>query len=208
MSRPVLRIPGCLPLLLSFACSGPEDDGVTTKITGSNADGDDDDDDASDTTPTTGSAGGPPVITDLLANAPTLAQNGAIVVSATVIDADGLDTIVGGELTTPDGSASYGDFVALGGGGYQIELTWKMIGETATIEFMGPEQVRVLRAEFVDAAGNIAERTLELRLACASGAACASECVTLETDERHCGVCGNACDQIFECSDGECYYAY
>lgn len=205
MFRPALVIPGFLPLVLSFACSGPDDEGVTTKISASEAGSDDD---SGDPTPTTGSPGGGPVITDLVANAPTLAQNGAVILSATVLDPDGLDTIVGGELTTPDGSKSYGAFVRVSNGGYQIALTWTMVGETETIEFMAPEQVRVFRAEFVDDAGNIAERTLELRLSCVSGAACASKCVVLDDDHEHCGVCGNACGDYESCDNGTCDYNY
>lgn len=68
-----------------------------------------------------------------------------------------------------------------------------------------------LRADFVDAAGNIGSAELSI-LACASGlATCpmASEggalaCVDLQSDEDHCGSCDEVCSSDYECVDGNC----
>lgn len=197
MYRPSLLIPACLPLFLSFACSGSDGE-TTTESTGTNDD--------STAEPTTASPSGAPVVMELLSNAPGLTENEGIVLTAVVVDPDGLDTIVGGKLTSEDGSAFYGAFAHIGGGTFQIAITWAMIGQTEKIEFLGPAQQRLFKADFFDVDGNHGYRTLELSLTCKNGGACASQCVYISEDTENCGKCGNVCMEGFKCIGGDCYY--
>lgn len=153
--------------------------------------------------PTTGSAAGAPVVKELLSNAPGLSENQGIVFTAIVIDPDGLDTIVGGKLTSADGSAFYGAFANIGGGTFQIALAWQMIGQTEKIQFTGTTKARVFKADFFDIDGNHGYRTLEIQLNCADGAVCDNRCVSLESNTENCGSCGKVCANSY-CIDGAC----
>lgn len=198
MYRPALSIPTCLHLFLSFACSGGDGDAMTDS--GSETAG------GGTSEPTTGSPAGAPVVMELLSNASGLTENEGIIVTAIVVDPDGLDTIVGGKLTSEDGTAFYGAFAHIGGGTFQLALTWPMIGQTEKIQFMGTSKIRVFKADFFDVDGNHGYRTIEIQLNCADGAACDNQCVSLEDDDDNCGVCGNVCKDNYSCSNGDCSY--
>jgi hypothetical protein len=199
MYRPALSIPACLHLFLSFACSPGDGDGLTESSDGT---------DGATSMPTTGAPAGAPVVMEFLSNAPGLTENEAIILTAIVVDPDGLDTIVGGKLTSEDGSAFYGAFAHIGGGTFQIALAWQMIGQTEKIEFMGAAQSRVFKADFFDVDGNHGHRTLEIQLTCKNGGACASKCVYLSEDDNNCGMCGKVCDEGYSCKSGKCSYGY
>ncbi len=201
MHRPSFSIPAGLPLLLCFACPGTND-GETEAATAATEVVVDSD------TPTTSSPAGAPVVMELLANTAMITESEPITFTAIVVDPDGLDTIVGGKLTTEDGSGFYGAFAHIGGGTFQIVLTFELIGQSSKIEFVGPEQARVFKADFVDVDGNHGAATIEIKLSCASQAACASKCVDLSDDDDNCGQCGKVCDPdaYLQCKDGMCGY--
>jgi len=202
----------CIPLLLSFACSGPDDGGTSADTT---SDGDTSagiTDSGDEPTTTMGSPAGAPMVMEMLANTTNITKGEPITFTAIVIDPDGLDTIVGGKLMTEDGTGFYGAFAHIGGGTFQILLTWELIGQTSTIEFKGASQVRVFLADFIDVDGNHGTKTIEITLGCDSGAACDSKCVDLMVDDFNCGICGRACDpydyEASDCNDGECGFSY
>lgn len=205
MHRPTFSIPAGLPLLLCFAWPGCNDGETdTSAVTDPSTDPATGDEPPT----TTNSPTGAPVVMELLTNKPTLTEGEPITFTAIVVDPDGLDTIVSGKLTTEDGGGFYGAFAHIGGGTFQIVLTFELIGETSKIEFKGPEQPRVFKAEFADIDGNVGSRTVEIKLSCASNAACASQCVELDDDTDHCGVCGNKCVEGYSCINGDCSYGY
>ncbi len=210
MFRPALAIP-CIPLALSFACSGSDDE-VTTKSSAVDDTNGETSANPSDTgdepTTTMGTPSGAPVVMELLANTNTISESEPITFTATVVDGDGLDTIVGGKLTTEDGTGFYGAFAHIGGGTYQIVLTWDLIGQTAKIEFKGASNVRVFQADFVDVDGNHGTKTIEIILTCATGAACNSDCIDLTEDNYNCGQCGETCQYYESCIDGLCDYGF
>ena len=203
MFRPALAIP-CVPLLmLSFACSN--DDGETTKSSAlsGNEDGGGDSSEGDGPTTTMGAPGSDPVVIELLADRTSMTEGDSVTFTAVVVDADGLDTIVGGKLLTADGTGFYGAFAALGGGTYQIVLSWTMIGETTKIEFAGQSQMRGFLADFVDLDGKHGTRTIEIKLTCDDGSACDGSCVNLDYDPDNCGKCGVVCFSDY-CYDGNC----
>ncbi|MBK7827524.1 hypothetical protein [Nannocystis sp.] len=190
-----------MPLLLSFACAGPADgstDGTSSGDTGST-------DTGGDTPTTTGAPSGAPMVMELLASAPSLTENEAIILTAIVVDPDGLDTIVAGKLTSEDGSVYYGAFAHMGGGTYQLPLSWEQLGMAEKIDFNGYEQMRVLKADFQDIDGNHGERTIAIKLTCDTPGACDGTCTDLLEDDHNCGQCGETClDFMYGCKNGEC----
>jgi hypothetical protein len=201
-----VNVPPCaddpgLHLFLSFGCSGGDGDAMTESGGATDVGG------TSQPT-TTGSPDGAPVVMELLSNAPGLTENEGIILTAIVVDPEGLDTIVGGKLTSEDGSAFYGAFAHIGGGTFQLALVWQMIGQTEKIQFMGTSKVRVFKADFFDVDGNHGYRTIEIQLNCADGDACASKCVSLADDRDNCGACGKVCQEGYSCMGGDCSYGY
>lgn len=196
---------------LALACNDPDDgSGSATESTGQPT--------TSQPTgqPTTGSAAGAPVVMELLSNPSVLSYRDAITFTAIVSDPDGLDTIVAGKLVSPDGSVFYGAFAGLGGGTYQIVMSWDMIHTASPIEFTGFNQVREFKADFSDVDGNHATATLAITLDCAAyldacnggscerPAVCGGDCVDLATDRDHCDKCGRDCGPGTDCYSGKC----
>ncbi len=156
-------------------------------------------------------ADGPRII-DLSINTTMATPSTTLTISAIVTDPDGIDDLIGGTLKSPTG-ASYGAFqTSAAEGSYELMLTWTQLNTVQPILFDAPI-TRDIIAEFYDQAGNRVQRSLSLTLACdvANGAACEpGQCFNLNTDNDHCGSCGNAvtgdvyCDQGQPaCSDGD-----
>lgn len=76
-----------------------------------------------------------PTILSLKTNVLTVKDTDRLVVSAVVTDPDGIDDLIGGELTTADGTATYGAFATdAGEGAYSIVLSWGDLNTAETIE--------------------------------------------------------------------------
>lgn len=190
-----------IPLLLSFACSGSEDDAATrTGADGNSAN------DTGDESATMGTPAGAPVVMELLANTAGITEREPIIFTAIVVDPDGLDTIVGGKLMTWDGEAFYGAFAHIGGGTFQIALSWELIGQSSKIEFTGALDTRMFLADFIDIDGNHGTKTIKIELRCDTGAACNSVCLDIDSRTDNCGQCGRVCALNQKCYDGECSY--
>lgn len=195
---------------LALACNDPDDgSGSATETSGQPTTGQ----------PTTGSAAGAPVVMELLSNPTELVAYKAITFTAIVSDPDGLDTIVAGKLVSPDGSAFYGAFASLGGGTYQLVMSWDMISAAAPIDFTGATQAREFKADFSDVDGNHATASITITLDCATflldsnwcngnacerPAVCGGDCVDLASDREHCGKCGRDCGPGGGCYSSQC----
>src|SRR5262245_1965863 len=65
-----------------------------------------------------------PVILSLTTNVSDITQGESIRIVAVVAEPSGLQNLVGGTLTTPDGSKAYSGFVAANQGTYNLDLSW------------------------------------------------------------------------------------
>jgi hypothetical protein len=151
-------------------------------------------------------------------NVPALDGQGetpAVTFTAVVTDPDGVDDVIGGSLLDQSG-APYGAFATSGQeGAYEMTLTWDQIDTVAAIDFdPGPGASRTFTAEFFDASGKKATRSISLSLTCNGSSACdgqcglarcTTECVWLDSTEN-CGACGNDCGSGWcETEDGAPY---
>ena len=138
-----------------------------------------------------------PTILSLKTNVLTVKDTDRLVVSAVVTDPDGIDDLIGGELTTADGTATYGAFATDAGEvAYSIVLSWGDLNTAETIETLAGETVpRTLKATFFDVAGHAAHRDVTVDIGCAgNNASCGGTCAP--TDElTSCGTCGHSCPQ-------------
>ena len=147
----------------------------------------------------TPSASGP-TITALSASG-TLTNNGYVTLSATVSDPDGVGDLSGGTLNLLDGT-SLGPFTGAVGS-YTFTLTWGGSLPASAINFASAAGSLQLEAKFYDRASNVSTRRLTLSLQCNSGtAACSGECVTVATDDMHCGRCNNPVAEGATCVGG------
>lgn len=150
--------------------------------------------------------GAGPEVLSLVAGDGGLFEGSDILISATVSDPDGVEDVQGGALSVQDGSL-LADFLPLGAGTWQLVLPWEVLDAAHPIV----NGSLILRADFVDAAGNMGSAEVSI-VACASGlTTCpiASEggalaCVDLQADEDHCGSCGEDCSTYYECVEGNC----
>jgi hypothetical protein len=167
---------------------------------------------------TAGSEAGGPKILQLLTNVNTITEGEAVLITAVVTDPDGVDDLIGGSLTSEDGSIGYGAFATSGEeGAYSLSLPWGMIHQAQAIEFETPSIKRVFRAEFFDQGGKSAWKTVELTLNCGDGlrvtpAACGGKCTDLDSDSEHCTKCSIACDPYNDnvgiCENSACLPTY
>jgi hypothetical protein len=110
-----------------------------------------------------------PEIISLGTNVGTLGEGESFVVSAIVIDPDGVDDIIGGQLFTEDESAAYGSFqTAAEEGAYMLVLTFEQILAVQDGLVEAPPVTRTFRAEFFDQSGNSATGSVDLDLTCAA----------------------------------------
>jgi hypothetical protein len=150
----------------------------------------------------TGPASAPPMILSLFADHPDITEDGFVVITAQVADADGLDDIVGGVLQTADGSGVFGPFAAKGEDTFHLLVSWAGIHQLEPIEFVEATP-RTFLAEFVDTAGLTATATVDVILTCGGDGACDAVCTDVD-DEDNCGGCGIVCPGVTTCFEGHC----
>jgi len=141
-----------------------------------------------------------PKILSLSTNLMTMTSSDRLIVSAVVTDPDGIDDLIGGTLTTTDGTATFGAFATdASEGAYSISLTWTDINTTAPIDAAADATTpRGFRASFYDVAGHTAYRDVTVNLGCGNHeVACAGRCLM-----DGCGVCGHMCAPV--CGDHVC----
>lgn len=148
---------------------------------------------------------GGPVFLSFGSNVNSLTEGQTVRFTAVLTDPDGVDDLIGGALRSPDG-AYYGAFAtAAQEGSYSLLLSWAEISQARPIDFMA-EQGRDFEAEFFDAGGRRAVRTLSLKLHCSGKVACDGKCgVALGSSADNCGACGNRCGHGGGCFLGECH---
>ena len=142
-----------------------------------------------------------PKILSLHTNVSTLTEGNDLVISAVVTDPDGIDDLIGGNLTTADGNSAYGVFsTAAAEGAYSISLSWGIINTTSEITVgLGATAPRQFRAVFFDAEGHSTVQQLSVGLTCGPHAAtCGSHCWALNTPD-HCGSCEPCPYQTDQC---------
>jgi len=140
-----------------------------------------------------------PEILTLNTNLTSMTSYDRLVISAVVTDPDGIDDLIGGTLTTTDGTAAYGAFAtAASEGAYSISLTWDDIDTTQAIHAPADATTqRAFRTSFYDVAGHSVYRDVSVSLGCSDHrVACGGGCM-----DDICGVCGHVC--AF-CGDGVC----
>lgn len=142
---------------------------------------------------------GAPMILIFTATPDEITEDGSVTFLAQVVDPDGLDDIVGGLLLSEGGDATYGAFVQVSEGSFQIELDWNAIDAIEPIN----DSTRTFSAEFNDLAGNVATDSVELGFDCQGLVACDGVCTELGTDDD-CATCGDACIGDEHCNNGDC----
>jgi hypothetical protein len=134
-----------------------------------------------------------PTFLSLGTNVTAVLEGESITFSAVLTDPQGIDDLIGGTLKDP-GGATYGAFATSGQeGSYGITLSWDQINQVAPITFdAGSSQQREFVAEFFDAAGNVATKSVLVTLACGPGlGACHGTCFSDSTESAAC-YCGSA----------------
>jgi hypothetical protein len=157
-----------------------------------------------------------PSIIDLVASPARLSEGDGTLVSAIVTDPQGTEDIVAGRLLDGQNQDLIGNFRNIGGGSFELEVTWDQLHGVRPIGFGPAGTQRAVTAEFIDNANERSTRSLTLSLDCEGESACDGEC-GLETcngeclDPRfdyetaeNCGECGNACGAGQSCSDSMC----
>ncbi len=186
------------------------DDGADDGMDGGAGDGmgdgtDDGMGDSADDGPMTGGMqDGGPVFISFGTNVDQLTEGESVTFTAVLTDPDGIDDLIGGELTNADKSVTYGSFATSGQeGAYQLTLAWAMIDQAGEISLdTGARDVRTFRAEFFDQDAKTAWETVDIVLHCDSFGACDGACVDVNTNEMHCGACNTPCSD--ECIGGVC----
>lgn len=156
---------------------------------------------------------GGPVILQFLTNVNTITEGESVTFTAVVTDPDGVDDVIGGSMTSPDGAIGYGAFATSGEeGAYSLTLSWAQLHQAQAIGFETPSIPRTFRAEFFDQAGKSASKTVDITLDCDDGlrvtpAACDGACTDLDSDDDNCTHCGTTCLKEHNaggCEDSAC----
>lgn len=137
-------------------------------------------------------APGAPLFLTFNSNTQALPSDGVLVFTAILTHPEGVSQVIGGTLLDPGTGSSYGAFITQATQGtYTLSLTWSQINTVAAINAPPDGAPRTFRATFFDQRGHEASRDLAIQLVCApaSDAACAGECVDLESSTQHCGAC-------------------
>jgi hypothetical protein len=139
---------------------------------------------------------GAPVILSFGANVQELTVGESVTLVAVVSMPGGLQNLVGGELTSPDGRTRFGGFVATTQGTYTLQLAWADIHQATKFEFVKESTLRT-RATFFGNDGKRTSRDFDLRLHCdkiasAHRGTCDGACLLLDTPQR-CGTCKSSC---------------
>ncbi|MBP6629122.1 MAG: hypothetical protein KA297_06820, partial [Kofleriaceae bacterium] len=126
-------------------------------------------------------------------NVTSIGWGGAVTFTAVLTDPDGIDDLIGGSLTSPDGAIQYGAFATSGQeGSYTLTLDWNSMNRSEPITFATHED-RQFRAAFFDVAGHLAERLIAIELTCGGRYACGGTCLDM------CGATSQqrqSCDQV------------
>ena len=134
----------------------------------------------------------PPAFLSLATNAVRITETDLLRFSVVVTDPDGIEDVVGGTLTSPEGSA-YATFQAEASeGAYAAALTWAELHLASLIAFEG-EQARTFVATFFDQDGASVSQEVVVTLYCDTGHACEGTCLDVSSDELNCGACGRVC---------------
>lgn len=121
----------------------------------------------------------------------------------------GLSNLVGGKLSTPDGSKTYGAFTADQQGTYSLDLTWEQIDLVAKAAVpAGGVEPRAFRVELFDTEGRKAEKTLSLALFCRTGSGMVNgRCDPWSVCEPPTRSCDEICGvQKLTCSTSRCTF--
>lgn len=168
-----------------------------------------------------GGPGGAPRIISFSANT-TQYTGGALIFSAIVTDPDGVDDLIGGQLSAPSGG-TYGSFAtAAQEGAYSLSLDRNALHQVDPL--IGPPGGidRRFIAQFFDQSGSSARQELTIHVACpgSSESLCGTECADLSADDFQCGVCGRSCASVVPadsepdnlggqgrwCAGGQCHF--
>lgn len=174
MKLPLARL---TPLLILAACSGASGEDITAidPTLPAPADGGAVGADGGRTpTPKADSGAtsepGGPVLLSVTTNVERLTEGQTVRFVVLATHPGGLSKLVGGKLSTPDGTKTYGAFTADQQGTYSLDLTWDQIDlvEKAAVPAGGVE-ARELRVELFDTEGRKAEKAVSLALFCRAG---------------------------------------
>lgn len=149
-----------------------------------------------------GSTGDPsgPVILSFGTNVGAITQGESVVFTAVVTDPDGIDDLIGGALTSPDGATHYGAFQSTAQeGAYALVVSWDQLDQIDSISFNDHED-RIFRAEFFDIAGHRAEHDTTIRLTCGGDLACLGDCWDASTCKLQ-SYTPQSCDDL--CTEAE-----
>lgn len=195
--------------------SSSSGDPTTTLTTGPSETGNEEtttDESGSESGPSeTGFDNQPPVIVDLNTTVTELTDGETVTFGAIVTDPDGVEDILGGQLTDPDENVVYGNFASGGGGSYSLELSWSELHDTLAIDTEG--RTRAFKARFVDSVDQTDDELVDLTLSCDDLTLCDGICTDLESDNQNCGSCGKLCPDAGLCTAigcppilSECFY--
>jgi hypothetical protein len=149
-----------------------------------------------------------PQIVAFSTNVTSIEPKQSVTFTAIVIDADGIDNVIGGTLAAEASSRTYGAFVtAAAEGAYSLTLSWTQIQQATPLPDDSTEGKLTFEAKFFDAQGHSVTETVELELLCdddgGDNVCCEGESVDTTSDDNHCGECANACGE-YVCFESEC----
>jgi hypothetical protein len=120
---------------------------------------------------------------------------------------NGLEQLVGGRLTSPDGAITYGFFERTAAGTFRVAISWEQLHARLPINFSATAE-RTLEAVFLDNDGASISARIVLGLMCGGRVACDGRCVDVNTDSKNCGQCGRTCTLATGqggCAKGKCF---
>jgi hypothetical protein len=164
--------------------------------------------------------GAPPVIESLAASAETLNEDEALILTATIRDPEGDDTIRNGLAIDPASEAFIAAFALVSPGSYRATISWAALHAADDITFLD-EETREIEVRFFDSEGHMASRRISIALSCTSAEPpvaacggvcnghldCGDGCISRHFDNANCGACGRACEHgssVSYCFGGEC----
>lgn len=113
---------------------------------------------------------GGPVLLSVTTNVDRLTEGQSVRFVVLATHPGGLANLVGGKLSTPDGTKTYGAFTADQQGTYSLDLTWDQIDIVAKAAVpSGGVEPRKLHVEVFDTEGRKAEKAVSLSLFCPAG---------------------------------------
>jgi len=121
-------------------------------------------------------------------------------------DANGLDTISGGQLLDDTGATDGAFGTGAQKGTFTATLTWAQATQVKPLNFTS-KTTRIFTAKFFDNAGGTATATATLAFSCPGSemsAACDGVCHDISQNDSRYGSCTNACAQTEACVKGQC----